>query len=546
MPDDDPLLGRTLAGRYRLISTLGAGGMSSVYLARHVLIDRLSAIKILHDELVRDPLQKERFLREARAVNRINHPGIVEISDYGEAQIALGTDRRERRDVVYLVMEYVPGESLRRVLSREQLSVPRALSIVAQLAAALARAHQTGVLHRDVKPDNVLIVARREGLDLAKLTDFGVARIGVGVRPGARDQVFGTPGYLAPEYLLGGTDIDGRADLYSLGVLAYEALARALPFAGETPEALLARSLVDEPTPLLELRPDVPPAVADIVMRLLHRRPDDRPHDAYALLDELAADGAPIDGRVLGSMPPSVGRLDAPTRDAAAAPRQTPPFGGAFGGDVRPPASAVVDVPRLGEIGNEDLPAAWRASLRALDARIAARELVAAGRLAAARARIEALLPSLDAAVELLLASQREVDELTARGRDFRRTLGAAVDEVAHELSKAHGAVQQHKRRRVELHLARRREPDAGLADALLWEEAATDDELRAATAGGREFGLRLESLQEELFARNNEHEAALSMASGALEGRSAALQTLQRELEAEASEVVRLLAGAS
>ena len=96
MPDDDPLLGRTLAGRYRLISTLGEGGMSSVYLARHVLIDRLNAIKILRDELVRDPLQKERFLREARAVNRINHPGIVEISDYGETQIAVGKDRREQ------------------------------------------------------------------------------------------------------------------------------------------------------------------------------------------------------------------------------------------------------------------------------------------------------------------------------------------------------------------------------------------------------------------------------------------------------------------
>jgi serine/threonine-protein kinase len=551
MSDDDPLLGRTLAGRYRLISALGEGGMSSVYLARHVLIDRLIAIKVLRDELVRDPLHKERFLREARAVNRINHPGIVEISDYGETQIGLGKDRRERRTIVYLVMEYVPGESLQRILQRERLSVGRAISIVAQVASALARAHQTGVLHRDVKPDNVLLVPRRDGGDLAKLTDFGVARLGAASRVGSADQVFGTPGYLAPEYLLGGTGIDGRADLYSLGVLAYETLTSALPFDGDSPEALLARPLTDEPTPLLDRRPDVPPAIAEAIMRCLQRRPEDRPRDAFAFLDELASAGATL-GLSSDSIAPSAERSSRPEppREAGHGPRHTPYFGSAFGEIVpsatAPAASAVaIDVPRLGEVGHADLPRGWREALRAIDARVAVRGVAADTRVAAARARLDVLLGSLDSAVELLGQSQRAVDELSARGRDFRGTLGRAIDEVAHDLSKAHADVQQLKRRRVELHLARRHEADAGLADALLWEEAAVDDDLRAANARTIDLGARLESLQDDLYARNNEHEAELLQASGALEGQIAALTTLHREIEAEVAEIVAVLASA-
>ncbi len=549
MSDDDPLLGRTLAGRYRLISTLGEGGMSSVYLARHVLIERLSAIKILREELVRDPLQKERFLREARAVNRINHPGIVEISDYGETQIAVGKDRRERRSVVYLVMEYVPGESLQAALCREQLGVPRVLAIVAQVAAALARAHQTGVIHRDVKPDNVLLVPRRDGGDLAKLTDFGVARLGAPGRVGATDQVFGTPGYLAPEYLLGGTGIDGRADLYSLGVLAYESLTGALPFEGETPEALLSRPLVDEPTPLRARRADVPQPVEDLIMRCLQRRPEDRPRDAFALLDELEAAAASIGVRALESMSPSGERRESfAPREAGSGggPRHTPYFGSAFGEPTAKPSTVAVDVPKLGEVGHGELPRAWREALRVLDARVAVRGVATEPRVAAARARVEILLGSLDAAVDLMSTSQRAVDELSARGRDFRGTLGRAIDQVAHELSKAHTEVLAHKRRRVELHLARRHEADPGRADALLWEEAAVDDDLRSANGRVIDLGARLESLQDDLYTRNNEHESELLQASGALEGQAAALLTLQRELEGEVAEIVAVLVAAA
>src|SRR5271166_1683018 len=145
----DPLIGRTLASRYRLVKRLGAGGMALVYLARHVMIDRLSAIKVLRQDLGMNPSHRERFLREARAVNRINHPGIVEITDFGESD-----------GLVFLVMEYVEGESLLAALRKGVFPWQRAARVAMQVASALARAHELGVIHRDLKPENVLLIPR--------------------------------------------------------------------------------------------------------------------------------------------------------------------------------------------------------------------------------------------------------------------------------------------------------------------------------------------------------------------------------------------------
>src|SRR5579883_2819552 len=145
----DPLLGRTLAARYRLVRRIGSGGMALVYLARHVMIERMSAIKILRQDLGINPSHRERFLREARAVNRINHPNIVEITDFGESD-----------GLVFLVMEYVGGESLLALLRRGKLGWTRAARIAVQIASALGRAHELGVIHRDLKPENVLLFPR--------------------------------------------------------------------------------------------------------------------------------------------------------------------------------------------------------------------------------------------------------------------------------------------------------------------------------------------------------------------------------------------------
>jgi hypothetical protein len=333
-------------------------------------------------------------------------------------------------------------------------------------------------------------------------------------------------------------------------VLAYEALTGALPFEGDTLEALLSRPLVDEPTPIRARRADVPQPLADLIMRCVQRRPEDRPRDAFALLDELEATAAALGVRPFESLAPTGERResmvpregDARSGGSGGGPRHTPYFGSAFGEATTPTEPVAVDVPKLGEVGHAELPRAWREALRVLDARVAVRGVGADVRVAASRARMDVLLGSLDAAVELLLTSQRAVDGLSARGRDFRGTIGRAIDQVAHELSKAHADVLVHKRRRVELHLARRHEADPGRADALLWEEAAVDDDLRAANARTLDLGARLESLQDDLYARNNEHESELLQASGALEGQGAALMTLQRELEAEVAEIVSAL----
>ena len=259
----DPLLGRTIAHRYRLISQLGSGRFASVYLARHVLIERLSAIKIVHAELAGDPVARDRFVREARAVNRINHPSIVEISDYGEAD-----------GFVYLVMEYVPGEPLTQSLARGPLGWRRAANIGLQIASALGRAHEMGVIHRDLRPANILVVQRRDGDERIKLTDFGGAKIPEASADAGATLHLGVPGYSAPEYRFSGHS-DARTDLFSLGVVLYEATAGVLPYGDDPrPDSL-------PPGPLGDLVDDVPPYFEDVVATLTAVNPDDRPRDGF-------------------------------------------------------------------------------------------------------------------------------------------------------------------------------------------------------------------------------------------------------------------------
>ncbi len=531
MVDVDPLIGRTLAGRYRLISCLGTGGMSAVYLSRHALIDRLSAIKVLKQELAVHPEHRERFLREARAVNRINHPNIVEISDYGEAQMTFGPEKA-RRDLVYLVMEYVPGETLARLLLKGPLPETRLVPIALQVASALARAHQTGVIHRDVKPENVLLVSRRDWVDLVKLTDFGVAKINHVARTsmpasGVSDQVVGTPGFVAPEYLVGETEIDGRADLYSLGVVMYEALSGALPFDAAGPADLLTMPLTEDPVPLLTRAPMVLPELATVVMRCLRRRPDERPRDAFALIDELRA-AAPWTRNLALDGAFSSG----PSRHS-----------GSSVVDSRPPAesnephtlSRAIDgvlPPKLGDVPPSKLGAHWRLYHSALDRREAGRADDPPRDVREGLARRSSLLAAIDTVTARIVARQEELDVLATRGRDFRATLGRAIDTLAHDLSRAHSLKQELKTKRVDLHLRRRNEPNPALADVLLWEEAAVDDDLRKSTHLTADLGYQIAALQDELFRRNNGHEAEAHRTTGAIEGEMGALSTLHRELE--------------
>jgi eukaryotic-like serine/threonine-protein kinase len=535
--DDDPLLGRTLAGRYRLIARLGSGGMSSVYLARHVLIERLSAIKVLNDELLdsevpnsgsmRESPYRDHFLREARAVNRINHPNIVEISDYGEATVTV--EGGIRRTVVYLVMEYVPGEPLQKVLTRGPMMAGRAIPIVSQVAAALARAHQTGVIHRDIKPENILLVARRGGGDVVKLTDFGVAKIThVGSSSVSVEQVLGTPGYIAPEYLLGETTIDGRADLYSLGVVFYEMLTGTLPFDARDDAELLTLPLVEEPIPAGIRVRDLSPALEDLIMRSISRRADERPHDAFRFLDELE--------KIAGTMGVSV---TPPARPSGIEMPQVDTI------DDEPPPSiflpSVPEPPRLGLKTPQAMVEQWRTHWSALEQRVdRRRDLTDDVQDSMHRAAI--LVEGLDRAATIVGATQRALDQMEAEAREFRGSLGNAIDVLAHDLSKAHTRFMELTRLRAQIYLKKRNARDPRDAEALTWELAACDDERRLAQYIKEDLGHQIGALQDRLFQRNESYEGEVQRTVAALEGESAAIATLHRELELLSGDVARAL----
>jgi eukaryotic-like serine/threonine-protein kinase len=263
--------GDVIAGRYELVELIGRGGMSSVWRSHDRLLDRTIAIKVLHEQFTRDEEYVERFRREARSVAQLSHPNIVTVIDRGED---------EGRQ--YIVFEYVEGENRKQLIERSgALPVREALLIALQMARALGFAHERGLIHRDVKPQNVLL--NEDGQP--KVTDFGIARSvdveGVTIT----GTVLGTSEYIAPEQARG-QRVDALTDVYSLGVVLYELLTGRVPFQGENFVAIALRH-VNEPAPsVLELRPDCPPRVDMAVERALAKRPDDR----FGSMSELCAE----------------------------------------------------------------------------------------------------------------------------------------------------------------------------------------------------------------------------------------------------------------
>ncbi len=256
------MVGELIAGRYELEELAGSGGMSSVYRARDTLLERHVALKLLHEYHGADAESIERFRREARAVARLSHPNIVTVIDRGE-------DGGRQ----YIVFEYVDGENLKELVAREgPLPVRRALELAIQVGEGLACAHDHGVVHRDVKPQNVLL----NGDGRAKVTDFGIARsLDVDHGMTQTGTVIGTSNYIAPEQA-SGRAVDERTDIYSLGVVLFELLTGDVPFPGESFVAVALRHVHEEPPSVLELRPDVPSRVAQLVDRALAKDPDER------------------------------------------------------------------------------------------------------------------------------------------------------------------------------------------------------------------------------------------------------------------------------
>lgn len=260
-----PQTGHIFGGRYELVSRLAIGGMGEVWQAVDKVIERNVAIKILKEEYLGDQAFRERFRAEARHAALVNHEGIASVYDFGEEEGS-----------AYLVMELVPGEALSTILERERFLAPeRVLDIVAQTASALHAAHEAGLVHRDVKPGNLLITPDGR----VKITDFGIARAADQVPLTATGQVMGTVQYLSPEQA-SGKAASPHTDIYSLGIVAYEALAGKRPFTGESQVAIAMAHIKDPPPPLPE---SIPLAVRNLILACIAKKPDRRPSTARQL-----------------------------------------------------------------------------------------------------------------------------------------------------------------------------------------------------------------------------------------------------------------------
>jgi eukaryotic-like serine/threonine-protein kinase len=266
---DDPLIGTIIGDRYRVEKELGSGGMGTVYCAEHVMMEKRVALKVLHPNLAVVGSVMDRFQREAVALSRIEHPNVVSATDFGKL----------KNGSYYLALEYVDGHNLAEALQKEgRFDVKRALAISEQIAQALVAAHGHGIVHRDLKPHNVML-SGTVGSETVKVLDFGLAKLRSKTIEGSTANigaVFGTPHYMAPEQVAS-TNVDGRADIYSLGIMLYEMLSGRRPFDADSPNVVLDLQMSQPPPPLPEHLPD---DVRALVGHLLQKLPEHRPTDA--------------------------------------------------------------------------------------------------------------------------------------------------------------------------------------------------------------------------------------------------------------------------
>lgn len=284
------LVGQVVADRYHIIKKLGEGGMGAVYLGEHVKMGRKSAIKVMNPSMASDPDAISRFNREAANASRISHPNVCQIYDFGETPD--GT--------IYLAMEFIEGVALTAIIEHEgALPAVRAVRILRQTADALAAAHELGIVHRDLKPDNIMVVRGKDGADIVKVVDFGIAKAVAGDEAGQKvtktGLVVGTPEYMSPEQL-SGDKLDGRSDVYSLGLVFYRMLTGVLPFEADSAQETMIKRLTDDPLPLAAARPDItfPPELQGVLDKVLARLPADRYANAAQFgRDAEAAVGGP-------------------------------------------------------------------------------------------------------------------------------------------------------------------------------------------------------------------------------------------------------------
>ncbi len=389
----DPMLGRVIAGRYRLEARAGEGGMGVVYRARHVLIDRVVALKLIRPDLRGETHLRAWMLREARAANRVDHAHIIDIHDIGE------TEEGE----LYLVMEYLVGTSLSSELARGPMPLARGVDILEQMCAALARAHDLGVVHRDLKSDNILLSTRGRRKDFVKILDFGLAHLAMDPRLAPKGAVFGTPEYMSPEQARG-EEANAQSDLYALGVLFFEMLTGQLPFRSDDRETLLEMQRTAVAPKPRSIKPDVQPAAEGIVVKLLEKDRRKRFQDAHHLHEELKS--------LQRSLPSTPWEVAATGENAAAPPPPPPQSPGVIEWATR--AGLFSRMVSRAYPGGNAPPDVQSATAQAWD-------------LASRATRLEGEVAT----------HTRKLEALERRGRALRAEIGRKVEELAHEESRA-------------------------------------------------------------------------------------------------------------
>ncbi len=394
----DPLIGTTLAGRYLVEDVIGEGGMATVYRARHTLVDRPCAVKVMNPALATDPTTRERFRREAKSTQTLAHPNVIEIFDQGETPD--GT--------TYIVMELLAGKTLAELTDAGAVPLPRAIPIMIQISRGIARAHDLGVVHRDLKPENIFIVRRPfDGSDLVKILDFGIAKARGDTRLTNAGELFGTPQYLAPERITAG-EAGPSVDLYALGVIFFEMATGKLPFEASDPTTFLIKHMKEKPPPPRAIDPRLPEKLDTLIVQLLEKDPKARPVDAHRIEQELV-----VLSTSLGiPVPPEPEDDPQSSRPPAA---------------TLPPAGVHQWVKRV-EVFEQMLARADGAAPR----RDLERML----------GEVKKLVRELASLRESSALEQRKLEDIDARGRDGRTRFGFAVDALGLDASRARGEVR--------------------------------------------------------------------------------------------------------
>jgi tRNA A-37 threonylcarbamoyl transferase component Bud32 len=388
----DPLIGTTLSGRYVIEDRLGEGGMATVYRARYKLMDRPCAVKVMNPAYATDATVRERFRREAKSAQALSHPNVIEIFDQGERDD--GTP--------YIVMELLEGHTLSALIDGGPIVAPRAIPLMIQMARGIARAHDLGVVHRDLKPDNIFICRRTDGSDLVKILDFGIARSRTDTRLTSQGELFGTPQYMAPERVMSG-ETGPSVDLYAIGVIFFEMVTASLPFEAPDPPTFLVKHIKEMPPSPRSRNPRVPEPLDALILQLLEKDPKARPVDAHRIEKDLVA----ISQSVGAIVPPE------PEADPASS---------------RPPARTLPGV----------VLDQWLRRVEVFE-RMLARAYGSNPPVDATQTLVE-LRTLVREFAEVRTAStkeQRALEEIDARGREGRQRFGFAVDATGLDASKA-------------------------------------------------------------------------------------------------------------